>query len=77
MDSAPERLEELDELDETHGAARDHEVLEALEAALPPAVPASAAPRTTQGQDQRGLVTVIVKNTRFQMYSLVSFICRR
>lgn len=46
MSSLPEGLEELDKLNEAHGAVRDHEVLEALEAAFPSAVPTLAAPRS-------------------------------
>lgn len=41
----PEGLEELDKLNEAHCAVRYHEVLKALETALPPAVPRPAAPR--------------------------------
>lgn len=41
----PERLEELDKLNEAHCAVRYHEVLKALETALPTTVPRPAAPR--------------------------------
>lgn len=39
MWSIPERLEELDKLDEAHGAVRNHEILEAFKTAFTTTVP--------------------------------------